>query len=186
MTDSKERYPDFLEQDGKYYISQTQKTVARINEVDSRLMEGMLNPKYPKDGMPLGTRFENCKLGFTLTFTANAKSGCLLRITNPQGFMLEAKIVDNRVYVMLDDGECAVNAWSGNLKSGDNRIAVIVDTQVQIIYFVTNGMLWDGGERRRGWFRLPVRLADGDVQFNTGIELFKRPLLTCEAVLLTQ
>lgn len=179
-------YPDFLELDGKYYVSQTQKTVARINELDSKLMEGLLNPMLPKDGMPLGTHFEKCETGFTLSLTANINSGSLLRISNPQGFVLEAEVRENRVYVMMDDGECAVNAWSAPLKPGDNRIAVIVDAQAKIIRFVTNGVLWDGGERRRGWFRLPVRLADGEAQVNTDVIWFKRPLLTCEAVLITQ
>jgi hypothetical protein len=31
-------YPDLIEQDGKYWISETQKTIARIHEVDPSLL----------------------------------------------------------------------------------------------------------------------------------------------------
>ncbi len=34
-------YPDLLEQDGEFYISETQKTVARIHRIDKSLIEGM-------------------------------------------------------------------------------------------------------------------------------------------------
>ncbi len=34
-------YPDLLEQDGKYFISETQKLIARTHEIDPTLLEGM-------------------------------------------------------------------------------------------------------------------------------------------------
>ncbi len=34
-------YPDLVEEDGKYFLTETQKDVARIHEVDSRIFEGM-------------------------------------------------------------------------------------------------------------------------------------------------
>lgn len=34
-------YPDLIEEDGKYYLSETQKEVARVHEVDTSLLEGL-------------------------------------------------------------------------------------------------------------------------------------------------
>ena len=34
-------YPDLIEQDGKYWLTETQKTVARVHPIDRRLLEGM-------------------------------------------------------------------------------------------------------------------------------------------------
>lgn len=34
-------YPDFIENDGRYFITETQKTVARVHEVDASLLEGL-------------------------------------------------------------------------------------------------------------------------------------------------
>ncbi len=36
-------YPDFVEDDGHYYVSATQKIVARIHEIDTALLEGLWN-----------------------------------------------------------------------------------------------------------------------------------------------
>jgi len=37
-------YPDFIEIDGGYWITQTQKSIASINKVDDRIFEGLWNP----------------------------------------------------------------------------------------------------------------------------------------------
>ena len=34
-------YPDFIESDGRYFITETQKTVARVHEIDRTLLEGL-------------------------------------------------------------------------------------------------------------------------------------------------
>jgi len=34
-------YPDFIEQDGRYWVSETEKTVARVHEIDPTLLEGL-------------------------------------------------------------------------------------------------------------------------------------------------
>jgi len=34
-------YPDLIEQDGRYWITETQKTVARVHSVDPELLEGL-------------------------------------------------------------------------------------------------------------------------------------------------
>ncbi len=36
-------YPDLVEDDGKYYITETQKDIARVHEIDQGLLEGLWN-----------------------------------------------------------------------------------------------------------------------------------------------
>lgn len=36
-------YPDLVEQDGKYYLTETEKEIARVHEVDRTLLEGLWN-----------------------------------------------------------------------------------------------------------------------------------------------
>lgn len=36
-------YPDFIEDGGKYFVTETQKTVARVHEIDPALLEGLWN-----------------------------------------------------------------------------------------------------------------------------------------------
>lgn len=36
-------YPDLIEEGGRYFVTETQKTVARIHELDSKLLEGLWN-----------------------------------------------------------------------------------------------------------------------------------------------
>ncbi len=48
---SKERgmsYPDLIQQDGRYWVTETQKSVARVHELDKTLLEGMWNQGIDK------------------------------------------------------------------------------------------------------------------------------------------
>jgi hypothetical protein len=36
-------YPDFIEEDERYFLTETQKTIARVHEVDTELLEGLWN-----------------------------------------------------------------------------------------------------------------------------------------------
>ncbi len=56
-------YPDFIEQEGKYFISETQKTIARIHEVDAALLEAMWNQHDNDERAERGLVFEVVKPG---------------------------------------------------------------------------------------------------------------------------
>ncbi len=53
-------YPDLVEDGGKYYLTETQKDVARVHEIDKALLEGMWNQfdakGAPKNGLVLETK----------------------------------------------------------------------------------------------------------------------------------
>lgn len=50
-------YPDLVEDDGRYFVTETQKTVARVHEIDRSLLEGMWNQftsaEVARDGLAL-------------------------------------------------------------------------------------------------------------------------------------
>src|SRR5208283_1116336 len=52
-------YPDFIEDNGRYYITETQKRTARCHEIDRTLLEGAWNQsanrQVAKDGLVLET-----------------------------------------------------------------------------------------------------------------------------------
>jgi hypothetical protein len=39
--DTRISYPDFIEQNGRYFVTETQKTIARVHEIDPSLLEGL-------------------------------------------------------------------------------------------------------------------------------------------------
>lgn len=60
-------YPDFVEEDGRYFVSATQKTVARIHEIDKSLLEDMWNQAELKslveDGLVVNLSGDAVKAG---------------------------------------------------------------------------------------------------------------------------
>src|SRR5690606_16614821 len=42
-------YPDLIEQDGRFWISETQKDVARVHEIDGTLLEAMWKQRTARD-----------------------------------------------------------------------------------------------------------------------------------------
>ena len=178
-------YPDLIEQDGRYWVTETQKSIARVHEVDGTLFEGLWNQgiakEVPQDGLVL---------------SANGKPGILQTpalddLGNHGGFTLELWIKpgkdnarpilldtrDNRgkgitvtstgngsVRLELSDGKTTVS-WEcdeGLLKPGElHHVTAIVEAGPKIILYVIDGKVCDGSEQRRyGWGRFPQALGN--------------------------
>jgi hypothetical protein len=54
-------YPDLVEEGGEYYLTETQKDVARVHKMDRRLIEGLWEPKASPEGLLL--RVNDAKVG---------------------------------------------------------------------------------------------------------------------------
>jgi hypothetical protein len=167
-------YPDLVEDGGKYYLTETQKDVARVHEIDTKLLEGLWNPVAP----PAPTKTEalafyqrsrradhgkeDLRSGFSLDLWVslpNLQPGQTL-LEGP-GLTLRT-ISGGAVELTMNDGRTE-NRWAsdpGSIASGKSQhIAVIVDGGPKIITFVTNGQLNDGGEHRQfGWGRFSPNL----------------------------
>ena len=162
-------YPDLVEEGGKYYVTETQKDVARVHELDKNLLEGL----WGNGVAPTPSTLD------AVTFYQRSNRGDYGKADLRKGFSLEAwvnlpnadpgqviaegpgvslrTIAGGAVELTLRDGRME-NRWAsdpGTVVLGKpQHIVVIVDGGPKVITFVTNGQLNDGGEDRQfGWGR---------------------------------
>jgi hypothetical protein len=182
-------YPDFIEQDGHYYITETQKTVARVHEIDPSLLNALWNHaenrNVAKKGLVLesnaasGSKIDmpplpdlSTRRGFAIDFWMN------LRELSPGQIVLDARrnqkgiallISDHStLQLVLNDGKQSF-AWDSDpgIHPGTLRVnvwqhvSVIVDGAAKVVSFVVDGTLNDGGAvRDYGFGRFPLELGD--------------------------
>ncbi len=181
-------YPDLIEQDGRYWFTHTNKTIARVVEADRKLIEGLWRQGEDKtvarDGLvleiapkgvlpassPLNERLDLAACGGMtveawLTLDDLAGGQIALDTMTPEGAGLKLGIASQgTIELTLSDGK-AKAAWDcdpGVLKAGTlHHLVAIVDAGPKIISFVIDGRLCDGGEaRERGWSRYEGSLGD--------------------------
>ncbi len=181
-------YPDLIEQDGRYWITETQKTIARVHEIDKTLLEGLWKQGECKeavlDGYLTGTSegdpfrenlsldwpLDIAELGglsidFWIRFDELSAGQVILDSRGPKGKgILLSTTEQGTVRIDLSDGR-AKAAWDcdpGLLQAGKlHHVVAIVDAGPQIISFVVDGEFCDGGEARtHGWGRHPEPLGD--------------------------
>jgi len=181
-------YPDLIEQDGKYWITETQKKLCRVHPVDESLLEGLWTQGEVKKVARAGLALEagarrlrpgSLKLprlpvltdrgGFTLEFTVQfddlAPGQVLLDSRNAAGQgLLVQTTAHPAVQLVLSDGQ-KTNAWrcdAGLLTPHRaHQIGIVVDAGPRLITFVVDGLVCDGGpERQYGWGRFDPQLGD--------------------------
>jgi hypothetical protein len=181
---SKERmsYPDLIEQDGRYWITETNKLQGLCHEIEpdffNRLWSQFKLNTLSTKGLVINARgpglikreFDLPAIeepskgeGFTLDLVADItklKVGeviCESRDREGKGFWLEMG-ANYSVRFTMSDGVKSTS-WSsdaGVIKFfGTTEISLIVDYRAKIISYVINGVFNDGGkERIFGWGRL--------------------------------
>jgi len=203
-------YPDLIEQSGRFWVTETQKTVARVHEIDPALLEGLWGQfstarRFPDVPIPildveggqaraqLPTRVDATQSGgFSLDLWVmldTLAAGQILM--QGQGLAL-ATTDKGTVQIELSDGTTRF-AWdcdAGLLKPGKpHHIVATLDAGPRILTFVVDGVLCDGGEARQfGWARYPAALAPSvPAALEVGqavrrLRLYGRRLRTSEAV----
>ncbi len=205
-------YPDLIEQDGRYWVTETQKTVARVHEIDSALFEGLWNQgkvrEVARDGLLLecgpGDAPLPGKLGPESTGGLTVDIWLTLENTGPGGMLVDTRDAKGRglaltttddatVRLELSDGKTQFT-WdcdAGVLQPGKrHHVVAIVDAGPQIVSFIVDGQFRDGGPQRQfGWGRYAEPLGDvtggGTVRVAPVVEkarLYDRYLRTSEAV----
>ena len=220
-------YPDLVEVDGQYYLTETQKDVARVHRIDPSLLQGLwgqferadltregqllevdepgpavvdmpaLPPFVRRSGLsPYGT--DDLRTGFSLELWFQLDSsvaGRVLldtRLENGQGFVLQHK-GNGQLELVFDDGRTRAS-WDSDPRAVSvgkrHHAVVIVDGGPNVISFVVDGRLCDGGDFRQfGWGRFsphlrhangsPRLLIDGAIDL---LRVYGRALRTSEAI----
>jgi len=173
-------YPDFFEDEGRLYVTETQKTVARIHEVDQDFLETLYHQGTPRSlpkeaplleikpgsfetEKPLTRHFDLTQdLGLTIEMcvTLNEdRPGTFLvdnRDSTQRGFAISLGN-DHSYEFTIGDGKNTF-LWSsdpGTVQVGKQQhVVIIVDAATQVVMMVVDGQLCDGGEHRQyGWGR---------------------------------
>jgi hypothetical protein len=177
-------YPDLIEEDGRYFVTTTQKTRASIHEVDPAFFEAVWNQgkvkKITREGLVLEIEKPKGEVdtpmlpdldagGFTLalwmTLDSFTPGQALLdsRDAAGKGLLLETA-ENNTLALALNDGNHAVThiCDAGMLHPGKNHhIGIVVDGGPNIITWVIDGVVCDGnGRRQYGWGRFPIEMGD--------------------------
>jgi hypothetical protein len=181
-------YPDLIEQNGRYWVTETQKTLARVHELDPALLEGLWTQgqvaAVSRDGLILESTSESASIseaklpgaldlrelsGLTLDLWLRlddlAAGQVILdcRAEGGAGFALDTTEAAT-IRLTLADGRSTA-AWDcdpGVLQAGKlHHLVAIVDSGPQIITFVVDSVLCDGGKARpTGWIRYSEPLGD--------------------------
>jgi hypothetical protein len=181
-------YPDLIEQDGQYWVTETQKSTARVHAVDRSLLEGLWTQGQVKavarEGLVLDAGPEQCQTGeakldaaVDLRKTGGMSLEVWLKLDDltPGQAVLDARTpegrgfalttaADGRLQLDLNDG-AAKTAWDtdpGLLRPGQrHHVVAICDAEANVLSFVVDGQVCDGGEGREcGWGRLPPGLGE--------------------------
>lgn len=165
-------YPDMFEKDGKYFISETQKSITRFHEIPEQFLNDMWNQKTAVAAKEdLRIEAENFVIPhivlenkiFTVVFDAdftNVPCGTVLFDTtrggiHPDGMKLE---------INADGNLSATFGWQNALQTvvfqkdgvmgARRQLALTIDYPAGIIYAVSDGKFLDGGdEARYGWMK---------------------------------
>jgi Concanavalin A-like lectin/glucanases superfamily/BNR repeat-like domain len=185
--DIRTSYPDFIEDHGEFYVTETIKTFARVHKVDNALLQGVWNQAENRARTQTGLVFtatgrnskELPKLpslsngGFTIEFWIRlwelSPGQTIIDTRTPNGRGIAITTSDRFTYnLTLNDGSKEAS-WDsdpgihpGTLKVGVwQHLAFVVDGGPKIISVIVDSILNDGGPARDyGWGRFPADLGD--------------------------
>ncbi len=178
-------YPDLVEQNGKFWMTETQKTIARVHELDTHLLEAVWNQfsarEVAKKGLslqladakgehalprlPILSQGGGFSIEFWLRLEALASGQILLDSRRADGCGIALTTTERgTLQILLSDGRSQAS-WdcdTGVLQAGlRHHVVVSVDGGPKIISFVIDGVLCDGGTQRQfGWGRFNPYLGD--------------------------
>ena len=190
-------YPDLIEANGEYYITETQKRYACVHRIDKALIEGLwaqlegakptvvpfkplkngaelpyLQPFTVKDfeaEIDCRSKLINC--GLTLDFDITGENGVLIsNAENEKGLFIEQR--DGQLIFSIGDGKfwCTKTTGETALSRGAHHVTVIIDGGPRIVMFLIDGVLYDGGNEQMfgfGWFNLHL----GDINGANNIKI---------------
>ena len=180
-------YPDFIENNGRYWVSETQKVKARVREIPAGFLEALWNQADSKAAASGGIFFEDKdipkggktinavrlpkldKSSFTMEFVVSfdklEKGDATYRGMNPFGGGTELLVGGNSsIALTLSNYRINFTYLSDISSIAENKthhIVLIVDAYARIVSCVIDGKLCDGGEYAYcGWVRFDKTMTD--------------------------
>jgi len=178
-------YPDLVEEEGKYWVSTTQKTMASIHEVPAEFFEklwgqfdeatltsdGLVGSfDHPSSGnkLKLTEPLSLKNSGFALDFWIKVdefKDTILLEGIGAETENMEVALKKDGIleFVMTKGGErVSLKSSMDQLEKGKmQHVAILVDAAAQVCYMLINGSICDGGGKETfGFARLNQTLLD--------------------------
>lgn len=197
--DTRISYPDFVEDRGRYFITETMKTHARVHPIDSSLLEGMWNqssnkavakrgvilsaPGVPSSSVALPALPDLSQGGgFTLELWLRlselSEGQILFDSATESGQGITLRTSDRFTLALtLSDGktrtvwDCDPGTHAGTLRTGVwQHVVFIVDGGAKVISVVVDGVLNDGGAvRDYGWSFFPAALGNVNGERNARV-----------------
>ena len=183
-------YPDLIEENGKYWITETQKQIGRTHSINPSLLEGLWKQSaagvLAKKGLILSkkdiTKTSSFNIsasslqegsGITIEMLLNFKNlypgQNIVEIPaeNQQGIRISTA-AKNTLLIEISDGRQDPFAWICDeyiLKPGKNQyLSFILDKEARILSVIVDGRLCDGGyQRQYGWTKLSEPV--GEIKF---------------------
>ena len=182
-------YPDLIEDHGRLFLTETQKSVARVHEIDKGLLEALWNQHQNRQLARAGLVFEQANPGPAIDMpklpSLETRGGFSIELQvrfrelSADQMLLDARDSAGRgialvmterstLNCLLSDGRTIIS-WDtdpgtheGTLRVGAwHHITLIVDGGPRILSWVVDGVLNDGGAvRQYGWTRYPAALGD--------------------------
>ncbi|HUX94947.1 MAG TPA: exo-alpha-sialidase [Bacteroidales bacterium] len=169
-------YPDLIEEDGHFWVTETQKEIASVHKIDPALINGLWqqdkNKTLAKEGLIFEKKSINREQSFILPSLPGLSDGSItvelmlnvkelipgqliLDNTDPAGEGFKIFVTPKRtISISLNDNgiESTWDTDPGVVSSGRQHIVFVVDGQANLITTIVNGKLCDGGRYRfTGW-----------------------------------
>lgn len=158
-------YPDLVEENGEYYLTETQKTIARVHKLDKTLVESLWRmPEETPGWIPIAGEMPTAQQlslqkehSFSLRFDVSGKcgSGIIFSTMNKDRGLTLTRSADGALTLLLSDGQRNSLFFNDDpLLSGEeiHTVTIVFDGGVCAVYFVNDGHFWDGGDRRQFGF----------------------------------
>ncbi len=120
-------YPDWIEDKGEYYFTETQKTIARIHKIPGDYLEMLWNQAENKvlttNGLALEVKGKDSEAGNTFKMPALGK------LFNGNGFSLEFRLKTGKIkndQVLLDTRRIKTEGYGTNSKFAGNGIKITI------------------------------------------------------------
>jgi hypothetical protein len=160
-------YPDFIEEDGKFWITATNKEVARCHPIDRTLLDGLWaqpNNRERAPGFQAQQGILKPEPGFAVDFRIRFQELTPDQVLiEAPGFILKTGPRFNLIVQVHDaQWESDYGTHAGTLRTEtEHHIGLIADGGPRLLLWLVDGLLNDGGATRQfGWGRYRAGLPE--------------------------